>query len=134
MALQTKMTLLIDGRKVDAIGTNWSVVKTTPGGVAFGQDGPVGNFSGVGVTYAANGVTMRIRPTGVITQGFNPAQRMAAGEEFEISYNEGDPALGGVTLTMQECLAREVTHSVNNETGDIMIQIGRITATRRVPY
>jgi hypothetical protein len=59
---------------------------------------------------------------------------MAAGEEFEISYNEGDPALGGVTLTMQECLAREVTHSVNNETGDIMIQIGRITATRRVPY
>jgi hypothetical protein len=47
----------------------------------------VGNFSGVGVTYAANGVTMRIRPTGVVTQGFNPAQRMAAGEEFEISYN-----------------------------------------------
>ena len=134
MAIQTKVILRFNGVKVDALGTNWNVVKSVPGGVAFGQDGPIDNYSGVGITYTLSGVTMRIRPTGIAKQGFNPAQRMQAGEEFEATYDEGDPVNGGTTLTLQGCLCREVTFAVNNEAGDIMMQIGRITATRRVPY
>ena len=39
MAIQTKVILRFNGVKVDALGTNWNVVKSVPGGVAFGQDG-----------------------------------------------------------------------------------------------
>lgn len=134
MAIQTKCILLFNGSKVDALGANWNVVKSVPGDVAMGQDGPIDNFSGSGRRFSLSGVTMRIRPQGIATQGFNPARAMQAGEEFDCTYNEGDPALGGTALTLQGCLCREVTHTVNGETGDIMIQIGRITATRRVPY
>lgn len=134
MAIQTKCILLFSGSKVDALGANWNVVKSVPGDVAMGQDGPIDNFSGSGRRFSLSGVTMRIRPQGIATQGFNPARAMQAGEEFDCTYNEGDPALGGTALTLQGCLCREVTHTVNNETGDIMIQIGRLTAKDRVPY
>lgn len=134
MAIQTKCTLQFNGAKVDAFGANWNVVKSVPGDVAMGQDGPIDNFSGSGRRFSLSGATMRIRPNGISTQGFNPALAMEAGQEFECAYNEGDPALGGQVLTLQGCLCREVTHSVNNETGDIMIQIGRLTAKDRVPY
>jgi len=134
MAIQTKMLLLIGGKKVDAWGTNFTATKVVPGGVAQGQDGPIDNFSGAGLTYEVTGATMRIRPTGVGGQGFNPSQRMQAGEEFECTYNEGDPLLGGTALTLQGCLIRQVQHVANNENGDVVIQIGRMTATRRVPY
>lgn len=134
MAIQTKMILLVDGKRVDAWGTNFTATKTVPGGVAQGQDGPIDNYSGAGFTFTVSGATMRIRPTGLESQGFNPSQRMQAGEEFECSYNEGDPLLGGATLTLQRCLIREVSHVANNENGDVVLQIARMTATRRVPY
>ena len=132
--IQTKVTLRINGVKVYALGANWNVEKTVPGDVAIGQDGPIANFSGVGRRFALSGVTMRIAQTGIETQGFNPAVHMEAGTEFEASYDQGDPLQGGTTLTLQGCLCRQVSTTVNNETGDIVMQIGRLTATDRVPY
>lgn len=134
MAIQVKSTILIDSVKVDAIGPKFSVRKSVPGGVAMGQDGPLDNYSGVGRRFTVSGITMRIRPTGIIGQGFNPAQRMQAGSEFDMTYNEGDPLLGGTQLTLQGCLARDVTYTVDNENGDIVLTVDNLTAKDRVPY
>lgn len=129
MAIQTKITLRFDGAKVDAFGPRFRVEETMPGDVAMGSEGPIAQHTGTGVRCSISGLTFRIRPTGLT---FDPRERMRSGQEFELSWDEGDPAFGGKTYTMQECLCRGKVTDVNNENGDIQITVPQVVGTRIV--
>ena len=130
MAIQTKMVFRFSGTKVDAIGAMFRVTETVPGDVAMGSEGPIDQHTGTGVRYVLEGVTLRIRPGG---PGFDPNAHKKSGQEFDVDYDVGDPLLGGTTYTLQGCLCRGHSVVVNNENGDIHIEIPQIVATRRVP-
>ena len=130
MAIQTKMTFRFRGNKLDAIGPRFRVQSNRPGGVAQGSDGPIDQYTGQGETHSLTGVMLRIRPEGL---AFKPWKHTKAGQEFDVDFDQGDPLLGGETQTLQSCLCRGEVTEVNNETGDIYVEIPEIVPTRRIP-
>jgi hypothetical protein len=129
MAIQTKMVFRFSGVKLDAIGPNFEPDSARPGGVAQGSEGPIDQFAGMGETHMLNGVTFRIRPTGL---AFKPWEHTLPGQEFDVDFDQGDPQLGGTTVTYQGCLCVKERTRVNNEQGDIVVETD-IRATRRIP-
>ena len=134
MAIQTKVILRFNGVKVDALGTNWNVVKSVPGGVriwAGWSDRQLqrcrNHVHAVGRHDAHLVPRVSLRKDSTRRSAWcwaKSSKRLTTGRSGQRWHH----------LTLQGCLCREVTFAVNNEAGDIMMQIGRITATRRVPY
>lgn len=129
MAIVTKITFLFNGSKVDAMGPMGRVSSTRPGGVAQGADGPIDQYAGEGETHSIENITLRFRPSGL---AFKPWLHTRPGQEFDVSYNEGDPAFGGSTITMTRCLCEGQVTERNNENGDIVCQIPRIRPVLRI--
>lgn len=130
MAITTKITFRFDGVKLDAMGPQIQVTSARPGGVAQGSDGPIDQYAGQGETHSIEQLTFRIRPSGL---AFRPWSHTLPGQEFDVTWNEGDPNFGGTQQTLQSCLCEGQTTTVNNENGDITVTIPRVRGTRRVP-
>ena len=102
--MANEVILRFNGVKVDALGTNWNVVKSVPGGVTVRQDGPIDNYSGGESRTRCRASRCASVPRVSLRKGFNPAAH-AGGGEFEATYDEGDPVNGGTTLTLQGAFA-----------------------------
>ena len=134
MAIQTKVILRFNGVKVDALGTNWNVVKSVPVVSHLGA-----GWSDRQLQRCRNHVHAVGRHDAHSSHGYRcariqPGAAHAGGRRVRSDLRRGRSGQRWHHPYTTGAFAAEVTFAVNNEAGDIMMQIGRITATRRVPY
>lgn len=126
--LQTKITVKFGGSKVDAIGPSFNFESTRAGGVAKGSDGNIGHHVGTDENHRVSGVEMWVRKKGL---SFRPWEHTQPGQEFEVTFQQGDPAFGGKSITYTDCLCRGEAQQVDNGQGIVKVTIPEIVALGR---
>ncbi len=126
--LQTKVTLKFGGSKVDAIAPTYTFESSRSGGVAAGADGNLAQYSGTGEKHRITGVELWVRKRGL---SFRPWEHTQVGEEFDCTFQQGDPAFGGKSITFTECLCRGEVQTVDNKEGMVKVSIPEIEAVGR---
>lgn len=115
MPVQVKINLRFDGKTVVALMPKINIEHQRMGVQAVqGADGPFAMQSGQGRTHMLSGIVLRVPVTGAV---FDPWQHTEVGTEFDASYDEGDPALGGKRVNLIQGLCKGVRISGDNENG-----------------
>lgn len=123
-----KCTLRFDGKKLDAINATFTASSSRMGGIAAGADGNLFHYTGSGQTHSISGVEFFVRKSGLV---FKPWEHTEQGQEFDASFQQGDPAFGGKTITFTQCLCKGETQAVDNGQGLIKVSIPSIEAVDR---
>lgn len=119
MPIQTHCKLTFSGQVVVGLAPTFSFADDVPGGVAMGADGPIDHYTGVGETHWIRGIQLWIPITGLV---FDPDRHRKPDQAFDAEFNQGEPLLGGKSVTYQKCLCRgQWTMSVDNENGRIQL-------------
>lgn len=126
--LQTKVTIKFGGSKVDAIAPTFNFESAVNGDVAQGADGPLAHYVGTGETHRLSGVELWIRKKGL---SFRPWEHTRPGQEFDVTFQQGDPAFGGKSITYLDCLCRGESQTVDNERGMVKVTIPQIVGVTR---
>jgi len=126
--LQTRVTFKIDGAKVDALAPPQTFESLRNGGVAQGADGNIAQYSGTGTTHRVTGVEIYVRKRGL---SFRPWEHTEVGQEFNVTFQQGDTAFGGKSITFTECLCSGEVQSVDNSQGMVKVTIPEIRAVGR---
>lgn len=115
MPVQVKLNLRFDGKTIVALMPKIAGEHQRMGVQAVqGADGPFAMQSGQGRTHMLTGLVVRV-PVGGLP--WHPWDHTQVGQEFDASYDEGDPALGGQRVNMLQGLAKGYRFSADNENG-----------------